>query len=189
MRWWRSWTGVWGKCSRAKPDRLGRPGCASRDPVASPFRGAPAAAPGARLRGADRRPGRRCAREADIVLVRRTSTRPPRFRGLWKDLTAWNVLEFKGPTVSPRRGDLERLIELGLGIHRRLNEERVQQSQPPVGAEEVSFWYLANRLGRRFLRLAREELALPDLESLGPGVWRCRMMRRLVFLVSGNHLP
>src|SRR5262245_38111301 len=90
-------------------------------------------------------------READIVLLRRTSGRTPPFRGLWRYLTTWNVLEFKGPTVSPRQSDLEPLIELGLGIGRRLNEERRRQSQPTVCAEEIAFWYLANRLGRRFL--------------------------------------
>jgi hypothetical protein len=65
------------------------------------------------------------------VLLRRTSPRTLPFRGLWKDLTTWNVLEFKGPTVSPRLRDLERLVELGLGIDRRLNEERRKRSGRP----------------------------------------------------------
>jgi hypothetical protein len=126
-------------------------------------------------------------RLADLVLVRRTSARALPFRGLWKDLTEWNVQEFKGPTASPRRGDLDLLVELGLGIHRRLNEERAKQRQRPVDAEEVSFWYLANRLGRRYLRLAQGELG--TLEPWGEGVWRCRVLRRLVYLVSGSDLP
>jgi hypothetical protein len=40
-------------------------------------------------------------READIVLLRRTAQTPP-FVGLWRRLTVWNLLEFKGPTVSAR---------------------------------------------------------------------------------------
>ena len=43
-------------------------------------------------------------READFVLLRRMTGPPPPFRGLWRNLTPWNVLEYKGPTVSPRRG-------------------------------------------------------------------------------------
>jgi hypothetical protein len=66
-------------------------------------------------------------RLADLVLLRRHSPRALPFRGLWRFLTTWNVLEFKGPTVSVRHGDLDLLIELGLGIHRRLNEERTRQ--------------------------------------------------------------
>src|SRR5271157_1203131 len=65
-------------------------------------------------------------READFVLLRRTGQAPPPFRGLWRHLTIWNILEFKGPTVSPRLGDIDLLIELGLGIDRRLRERRAQ---------------------------------------------------------------
>ena len=57
-------------------------------------------------------------READIVLLRRTSKVPLPFHGLWQHLTTWNVLEFKGPTVDPRLRDLDLLVELGLGIDR-----------------------------------------------------------------------
>jgi hypothetical protein len=53
--------------------------------------------------------------------------------------------------------------------------------------EEVSFWYLANRLGHRFLR--EVEQTLGALEALGPGLWRCRVLRRLVFWVSSIDLP
>jgi hypothetical protein len=126
-------------------------------------------------------------READIVLLRRTSRGRLPFAGLWRDLTMWNVLEYKGPTVSARVGDLDLLIELGLGIHRRLNEERQQQREPPLGATDVAFWYLANHLGKRFRRDGREPLG--PLEEHGRGVWRCRVLGRMLFLVSGADLP
>jgi hypothetical protein len=71
-------------------------------------------------------------RQADLVLLRRTFTGALPFRGLWKELTTWNVLEFKGPTVSPRLRDLDRLVELGLGIDRRLNDERRKRRQRPL---------------------------------------------------------
>jgi hypothetical protein len=126
-------------------------------------------------------------READIVLLRRTSRTAPPFQGLWRHLTAWNVLEYKGPSVSPRRGDVDRLVELGLGIHRRLGEDHAQVRALRVSPEAVSFWYLANHFGRRFLRDAEESLG--RLEALGPGLWRGQVLRRLVFLVSSGDLP
>jgi hypothetical protein len=126
-------------------------------------------------------------RQADIVLRRRTSQGPLPFRGLWRHLTPWNVLEFKGPTVSPRGEDFDPLVELGLGIHRRLNEERDREGQPWLGPAEVSLWYLANHLGSRLLRQWRGHVGA--LEGHGPGVWRCVVLRRPVFLVSGDELP
>jgi hypothetical protein len=126
-------------------------------------------------------------READFVLLRRTAQGTPPFRGLWKYLTSWNILEFKGPTVSARRSDVELLIELGLGIDRRLRTGREEQGRRRVPPEEVSFWYLANRLGRRFVREAQRRLG--TLESLGPGLWRCRVLGRLLLLVSSIDLP
>jgi hypothetical protein len=125
--------------------------------------------------------------QADIVLLRRTTPGPLPFHGLWSRLTTWNVLEFKGPTVSPRLRDLDLLVELGLGIDRRLNEDRVRRHLPPLAPGEVSFWYLANRLGRRLLRDAGPWLGplVPD----GPGVWRSLVLQRPVYLVSGAHLP
>jgi hypothetical protein len=126
-------------------------------------------------------------RQADIVLLRRKSTQKPPFRGLWKDLTAWNVLEFKGPTVSARLDDLDELVELGLGIYRRLNEERVKEKRAPLEPAAISWWYLANRLGRRFLRDA--PACLGELQPWGQGVWRCALMQRQVYLVSRSELP
>jgi hypothetical protein len=90
-------------------------------------------------------------RQADLLLLRRTTSRPPPFQGLWRHLTTWNVIEYKGPSVSARFEHLDLLIELGLGIHRRLNQERAKQKQRPMPAAEVSFWYVANRLGTRYL--------------------------------------
>jgi hypothetical protein len=65
-------------------------------------------------------------READIVLLRRKGRGRPRYRGVWRHLTIWNVIEFKGPAVSPRRDDLALLVEVGLGIARRLNGQRLK---------------------------------------------------------------
>src|SRR5262245_22516077 len=121
-------------------------------------------------------------RMADLLLLRRISGQPLPFRGLWKHLTTWNVLEFKGPTVSPRIRDLPLLVELGLGIDRRLNEERTKQNLPLLAAGEVSFWYVANHLGRRFLRDARHLLGF--LEPCASGLWRCGILQRTLFLVS-----
>jgi hypothetical protein len=106
-------------------------------------------------------------RQADIVLLRRTTAAPP-FRGLWRWLTAWNVLEFKSPSVSARVGDLDDLLELALGVHRRLNEEGAKQGQAAVGREGTSLWYLANHLGRRFLASAGDLWG--PLEELAAGV-------------------
>jgi hypothetical protein len=126
-------------------------------------------------------------READIVLLRRSFIGPLPFQGLWRYLTPWNVLEFKGPTVHGRVWDFDLLLEVGLGIHRRLNEEQKHQNQPLIERDQISFWYLANRLGRRFL----SGLAgiVGPLEAQGPGVWRGEVCQRPVILVSGGHLP
>jgi hypothetical protein len=99
-------------------------------------------------------------------------------------LTSWNVLEFKGPSVSARVGDIDLLLEVGLGIERRLNEQRRRQGQLQIARSEVSFWYLANRLGRRL----RGELAgiMGRLDALGPGLWRSLTWQRPVYLVSGT---
>jgi hypothetical protein len=126
-------------------------------------------------------------RQADLVLLRRTSAAEPPFQGLWKNLTTWNILEYKGPTVSARLEDLPLLIELGLGIHRRLNEERNKKHESPVPRTEVSFWYLANFLGKRFLAEAGTDLE--DLEAVDNGLWRCRILQHLVYLVSCRGVP
>ncbi len=113
-------------------------------------------------------------READILLLRRISTGVMPFQGLWRHLTPWNVFEFKGPTVSPRRGDVDALVELGLGINRKLNEDRQQAGQPILDPSDVSFWYLANHLGRRILRDFRQTLG--ELEVVSTGVQCCEVL-------------
>lgn len=126
-------------------------------------------------------------RAADIVLVRRLSEQTPPFRGLLHHFTPWNVLEFKGRSVSARLRDLPLLGELGLGIAWRVNEEGAHQRSRLVAAEDVSFWYLANHLGRRFLHGARQLLGNLDLAS--PGVWRSQILRHPLFLVDSVSVP
>lgn len=96
-------------------------------------------------------------RQADLVLLRRRGTGPAPFTGLWRLLTAWNVLEFKGPTVAARPQDLLLLIELGLGIARRLNAKR----RRPLVEGQISFWYLANQLGCAVSAGGRRSLGPP----------------------------
>jgi hypothetical protein len=126
-------------------------------------------------------------RIADILRLLRTRAGRLPFTGLLRNLTPWNVMEYKGPTVSPRTEHLHGLVEVGLGITRRLNEERQAQGGEPLPPQDVSFWYLANRLGRR-LRREWARLAA-GWRELGPGVWRCTVLGHLVFLVSGRDLP
>jgi hypothetical protein len=126
-------------------------------------------------------------READIVLLRRTATTPPPFRGIWRHLTPWNVLEFKGPTDDPALRDIDLLLEVGLGIDRRLNERGTREGSPLLERADVSFWYLANHLGRRFL--AEAQALFGACEVLTEGLWRCGALQRAVFLVSRDTLP
>ncbi len=126
-------------------------------------------------------------READILLVRRTTETPPPFQGIWRHLTPWNVLEFKGPSDDPALRDLDLLVEVGLGIDRRLNEQHAREKLALLERADVSFWYLANHLGRRFLAEAQELFG--DCTALSEGLWRCYNMRHPVFLVSRDTLP
>lgn len=125
-------------------------------------------------------------READVVLLRRVAQEPPPFHGLWRRLTEWNVLEYKGPTVSARLDDIDLLIELGLGIARRLVQECRKNKQGIPKSEEISFWYLAGRIGRRFLAAARTKLG--TLESLDNGIWMSAVLGYPLYLVSSNDL-
>jgi hypothetical protein len=123
-------------------------------------------------------------RQGDVVLVQRTSGGTTPFHGLWRWLSACNVLEFKGPTVSARVEDLDSLLELGLGIERRLNEQRAKDGLKALGRRDLSFWYLANHLGRRFLAAARDLGG--QLEELAAGVWRMLVWQRSLMLVSNR---
>lgn len=122
-------------------------------------------------------------RAADLVLVRRKGAAPP-FRGIWKWLTGWNTMEFKGPTVSARVQDLDLLVELGLGIHRRLQSNGDKQGGVRIPRAEFSLWYLANRMGSRFLTQA--ENLLGPLESLDSGIRSVRHLGRTIFLVANS---
>src|SRR5262249_6076128 len=123
-------------------------------------------------------------RAADIVLLRRTG--PATFVGIWRHLTPWNVLEFKGPTDDPALRDLDLLLELGLGIDRKLNEERQQQGQAILERGEVSWWYLANHVGQRFR--AEAEQLLGGQEELEAGLWRGRALGHPLLIVSRDTL-
>lgn len=105
-------------------------------------------------------------READIVLLCRTAGTTPPFRSIWKQLTNWNVLEFKGPTDAALR-DLDPLFEVGLGIDRRLNEHRTCAGLPTL--ERVHLF--------------------GNCEQFGAGLWRCRAAGHPLFLVSRDTLP
>jgi hypothetical protein len=122
-------------------------------------------------------------RQADIVLCR-TGNEPTPFHGLWRHLTTWNIFEFKGPSVSARVRDLDLLIELGLGIDRRMNKEQQRQRQALLGPAHVSFWYIVKSLGQRFLRDARQRLG--QIQEIDAGLWRSQVLQRLVFLVSSD---
>jgi hypothetical protein len=74
------------------------------------------------------------------------------------------------------------LVELGLGIARRLNEEQQQERRHMVQAEEIAFWYLANQLGQRFL--AEAGRCLGALEAVAEGLWRAVALGHPVYLVS-----
>ena len=126
-------------------------------------------------------------READIVLLQRKTAHARPFKGVWSGLTVWSILEFKSPTVVPAVRDIDLLAELGLGIDRRLNERRVRDRLQPLRPHDVSFWYLANRLSKRFLRQCEERLG--SLSPSGVGVWQAGLLQRQVFLVSNTDLP
>ncbi len=123
-------------------------------------------------------------READIVLVRRASSARPPFRTLWKHLTRWNVLEFKGRYESARVKDVDLLVEVGLGIDRRLQEK---EPNSRFRRADVSFWYLANYLGKRFLHDVIELTG--ELETVSAGLWRGHVVGRPIWLVSNRSVP
>jgi hypothetical protein len=104
-------------------------------------------------------------------------------QGAWRWLTEWNVLEFKGPSSPARLQDLDDLVELGLGIARRLNQPRWARRRRSTPVEQISFWYLANRLGSAFIADCRRRLP-GTLEQVDPGTWRGGLLGHPVYLVS-----
>jgi hypothetical protein len=121
-------------------------------------------------------------READLVLLRRIGAGRPPFQSLWRRLTTWNLLEFKGPTEDARPAHLPLLIELGLGIAHRLNEEQDRAGSRLVPEGQIAFWYLANRLGRRFQ--AEAGRLLGAVEEVAAGLWRTVVVGHPVHMVS-----
>jgi hypothetical protein len=96
------------------------------------------------------------------------------------------VLEYKGPTESARFDARHDLVELGLGIHRRLNEFQRKDKLPEMDYPEVSFWYLVNHLGQRFL--AEAPTYLPGLQQETEGIWRTSVYGHPLLLVSVQEL-
>jgi hypothetical protein len=70
-------------------------------------------------------------RRSDFLIVRRQEGPEPPFRGLWNNLTDWNVQELKGRSDDAEVDDLEKLVHVGTGITYRLNEERRPASSSP----------------------------------------------------------
>src|ERR1043165_2116065 len=122
-------------------------------------------------------------READIIVLRRSSASNPPFCTLWHHLNRWNILELKGRSENARVADVDLLIEVGIGIHRRLQEK---EPHAKIQRAEVSFWYLANHLGKRFLRDVVELTG--DLHAVSAGLWRGRVVGRPLWLVSNHDL-
>jgi hypothetical protein len=103
-------------------------------------------------------------------------------------LSAWNVLEFKGPTDDPALRDLDLLVEVGLGIDRRLNEQRKPDHQPLLERGDVSWWYIPNHVGKR-LRAEAERLFKQPLQPHGEGLWRTEVLEHPFWLLSRDVLP
>jgi hypothetical protein len=76
------------------------------------------------------------------------------------------------------------LVEVGLGIDRRLNEARVREGQAMLRRDEVSFWYIANHLGRRFR--AEAERLFGGIAPVMDGLWRWTVLDHPVFLMSSD---
>lgn len=125
-------------------------------------------------------------READILLLRRTTNVRTPFHGLWRNLTEWNILEFKGPSVDARVRDLSLLVEVGLGVYRKLSAEQTRQRRKAVHPEQASFWYVVRTLGRRLQ--AEFQRRLGRLEETQSGLWRSQVLGHPILLVSSETL-
>ena len=119
-------------------------------------------------------------RRGDLLLIRRQGTATPPFRGLWSRLVDWNLIEFKGPTDDAEIDDLELLVHVGTGLTYRFNEKR-EPDAPRETNRQVSFWYLARKLGDTFLSHAR--LLTPLTYETG-GLWRGAVWGHPVWLLS-----
>ena len=119
-------------------------------------------------------------RRGDLWLIRRQGTATPHFRGLWSHLTDWNLVEFKGPSDEAEIDDLELLVHVGTGLTYRQNEKR-QPDEPRVTNRQVSFWYLARKLGDTFLSHARTRM---HLEYETSGLWRGSVWGHPVWLLA-----
>jgi len=95
-------------------------------------------------------------READLLLLRRRAPAP--FVSIWRHLTTWNVMEFKGPSDDPPCATLTCSWKSAYGIDRRLNEERLQDKQPLLERGDMSWWFLVNHVGQRLRAEARAAL-------------------------------
>lgn len=123
-------------------------------------------------------------READIVLIRRTTKTKAPFKTLWHHLSRYNVVEFNGRSESARVGDIDLWAEVGLGIHRRLHEV---EPKVRISRADISFWYLANRFGNRFLSAV--STITGELVPVSAGVWRTSILGRTFWLVSNSEVP
>ncbi len=123
-------------------------------------------------------------READIVLVRRTGKVNPPFKSVWHHLCRYNVLEFKGASDSARIEHIDQLVEVGLGIHRRLQESEPKERIP---CNAISFWYLANHLGHRLQTTIEKRVGA--LTNVSEGIYRCKILGRALWFVSNRDVP
>ena len=125
-------------------------------------------------------------RRGDLFVIRRQGSATPHFQGLWSHLTDWNLVEFKGPSDDAEADDLELLAHVGTGLTYRLNEKRQSPDEPRVSNRQVSFWYLARKLGDTFLSHAR---TLMHLEYETGGLWRGAVWGHPVWLLSYGDVP
>jgi hypothetical protein len=125
-------------------------------------------------------------RRGDFFLVRRQGVAPPPFVGLWSHLTEWNLFEFKGPSDDAEEADLELLMHIGTGLTYRFNEERQARKEQPLGPRQVSFWYLAPRLGETFLGHARLRTFFQYETG---GLWRATCWGHPIWLLAYRDAP
>jgi hypothetical protein len=126
-------------------------------------------------------------READVVVLKRSALRGPQFRHLWKWLTHWNILEFKCPTVRPCESHLDLLLELGLGVARRLNEQRVRDELRPLAPRQISWWYVVRELPGSMR--TKWERRVGRLSEVDAGLWRGAVCGYPLYLVSSIKTP